>query len=263
MENYEYYLAEYRVAVEKLRGVCETADDAADIQSEDVKRDYIKAFREVAKTLAVLKTFSKFQWSDLDTFLCEDEYLDYKSWYLSFYDESRKPKDDGDGDLVDIDFEIELVRTDKINVVYILNLLKEINREDMILRDQGIDLVLREIERSDNEKMRLKADIMKQFVTERFFELDPDEDIALAYEDFEKEQLEKTIYDFSDTSGIDEMIVRDVVTSYMGTDSKPTREEMRQKLLPMHYGIVKTGKMIDYLSDFAEETRDRFSTEEE
>lgn len=263
MENYEYYLAEYRVAVEKLRGVCETADDAADIQSEDVKRDYIKAFREVAKTLAVLKTFSKFQWSDLDTFLCEDEYLDYKSWYLSFYDESRKPKDDGDGDLVDIDFEIELVRTDKINVVYILNLLKEINREDMILRDQGIDLVLREIERSDNEKMRLKADIMKQFVTERFFELDPDEDIALAYEDFEKEQLERTIYDFSDKTGIDDMIIRDVINKYMGSDEKPTREEMRQKLLPMHYGIVKTGKMIDYLSDFAEETRDRFSTEEE
>ena len=133
----------------------------------------------------------------------------------------------------------------------------------MILREQGIDLVLREIERSDNKKLRLKADIMKQFVTERFFELDPDVDIASAYDDFEKEHFEKALYDFSDKTGIDELIIRDVVTSYMSSDVKPTREEMRQKLLPMHYGIVKTGKMIDYLSDFAEETRDRFSTEEE
>lgn len=263
METYEFYLTQYRETVEKLRKVCPTADEAADIQSEDTKRDYIKAFREVAKTLAVLKTFSKFQWSDLDVFLNEDEYLDYKSWYLTFYDESRHPKGDDDSELVDIDFEIELVRTDKINVVYILNLLKDINRSDMILREQGIDLVLREIERSDNEKLRLKADIMKQFVTERFFELDPDVDIASAYDDFEKEHFEKALYDFSDKTGIDELIIRDVVTSYMSSDVKPTREEMRQKLLPMHYGIVKTGKMIDYLSDFAEETRDRFSTEEE
>ena len=263
METYEFYLTRYRETVEKLREVCPTADEAADIQSEDTKRDYIKAFREVAKTLAVLKTFSRFQWSDLDVFLNEDEYLDYKSWYLTFYDESRHPKGDDDSELVDIDFEIELVRTDKINVVYILNLLRDINRSDMILREQGIDLVLREIERSDNEKLRLKANIMKQFVTERFFELDPDVDITTAYDEFEKEHFEKALYDFSDKTGIDELIIRDVVTSYMSSDVKPTREEMRQKLLPMHYGIVKTGKMIDYLSDFAEETRDRFSTEEE
>ncbi|MGN0905647.1 MAG: type I restriction endonuclease subunit R, partial [Bullifex sp.] len=178
IETYEFYLAQYREAVEKLREICPAADDAADIQSEDTKREYIKAFREVAKVLAVLKTFSKFQWSDLDVFLNEDEYLDYKSWYLTFYDESRHPKGDDDTVLVDIDFEIELVRTDKINVVYILNLLKDINRNDLFAREQGIDLVLREIERSDNEKLRKKSDIMKKFVTDRFFDLEPDTDIA-------------------------------------------------------------------------------------
>ena len=52
---------------------------------------------------------------------------------------------------------------------------------------KSIDLILREIERSDNEKMRYKRDIMKAFVTERFFELDPDADIIEAYNEYEKE----------------------------------------------------------------------------
>ena len=39
--------------------------------------------------------------------------------------------------------------------------------------EKSIDLILREIERSDNEKLRYKSDIMKDFITARFFDLDP------------------------------------------------------------------------------------------
>ena len=92
-----------------------------------------------------------------------------------------------------MDFNIELVRTDKINVVYILNLLKDINRKDKDEMTKSVDLILREIERSDNEKMRYKRDIMKAFVTERFFELDPDADIIEAYNEYEREALQADI----------------------------------------------------------------------
>lgn len=52
------------------------------------------------------------------------------------------------------------MRTDKINVIYILNLLKDINRNNKSEMEKSVDLILREIERSDNEKMRYKKDIM-------------------------------------------------------------------------------------------------------
>ena len=158
-----------------------------------------------------MKTFSKFDWADLAPTLDEDEYSDYKSWYLYYYE--KRKKDPKNTILVDVDFNIELVRTDKINVVYILNLLKEINRKDEAEMKKSIDLILREIERSDNEKMRYKRDIMKAFVTERFFELDPDADIIEAYNEYEKETMQADIESFA----YENELTTDLVSHFLHT----------------------------------------------
>ena len=189
LQSYDFYIAAYYRQVEELRGIVATPDDAGYLQSEDEIRTFVFAFRTIAGTLSTLKTFSKFDWADLAPVLDEDEYADYKSWYLYYYDKHRG----GGGEttvLADIDFNIELVRTDKINVVYILNLLKDINREDKSEMEKSIDLILREIERSDNEKMRYKKEIMKSFIQSRFFDLDPEADIIEAYSEYEKEVLQ-------------------------------------------------------------------------
>lgn len=108
--------------------------------------------------------------------------IGYKSWYLYYYDLAKKEREKNvKTTLVDIDFNIELIRTDKINVVYILNLLKDVIKKDETEKKRSIDLILREIERSDNERLRAKQDMLKRFVTEKFFSLSPDEDIVKAY----------------------------------------------------------------------------------
>lgn len=165
LESYEYYVSEYSKQVDALRAVCPTAVDCGNLIEEDKQREFIIIFRQLAKALATMKTFSKFDWADLDVFMDEVEYTEYKTWYLTFYDEQKtKAKKGVKSILADVDFNIELVRTDKINVVYVLNLLKEINRGDKEEMQKSIDLILREIDRSDNEKMRYKSQIMKSFI---------------------------------------------------------------------------------------------------
>ena len=128
LQSYEYYVSSIIDQVEELRKIVPTPDDAGNLQSEDDIRGICISVPTLAGTLSTLKTFSKFDWADLAPTLDEDEYSDYKSWYLYYYDRQRK--DPKESILVDVDFNIELVRTDKINVVYILNLLKEINRNN-------------------------------------------------------------------------------------------------------------------------------------
>ena len=143
LESYDFYVAEYRKSTEAVRAVAETADDAGHLYSEDEQRQFIYAFRKLAGTLSTLKTFSKFDWADLDLFMDEEEFFNYKSWYLYYYDSLKNQ--DGTGKvpvLADIDFQIELIRTDKINVVYILNLLKDINRQNKSEMEKSIDLIL-------------------------------------------------------------------------------------------------------------------------
>lgn len=261
MKSYEYYTKEYYTRAEALRRIVPTPDDAGNLQSEDDIKAFILAFRALAGTLSTLKTFSKFDWADLAPTLDEDEYADYKSWYLHYYEKKERDKDSV---LVDVDFNIELVRTDKINVVYILNLLKEINRANPDEMTKSIDLILREIERSDNEKMRYKREIMKAFVTERFYDLDPDADIIEAYNEYEREVLLADIEEFATENSLAPELVSQIVHTYFINTKAITKESLRQELVKHGVkGILKITKMINRTLEFLEDCYNRFTAEGE
>ena len=261
LQSYDYYVSKYYEQVEDLRAVAATPDAAGNLQSEDDIRAFIVSFRTIAGTLSTLKTFSRFDWKDLAPALDEDEYADYKSWYLYYYE--KRGKKGTESILVDVDFNIDLVRTDKINVVYILNLLKEINRSNSAEMMKSIDLILREIERSDNEKMRYKRDIMKAFVTERFFELDPDADIAEAYNEYEREVLQANIEEFAQENTLDFTFVSTTLHKYFIDPRAVTNEYLRQQLSEYGVkGLLRITAYIEKIQAFLLDNYNRFTVEE-
>lgn len=261
LQSYDYYVAEYRKQVEALRNIAETPDDAGYLQSEDDQREYVVAFRRLMGTLATLKTFSRFDWEDLDVFMDEQTYTGYKSWYLEFYDrQKRDPKDNPV--LADVDFEIELARTDRINVVYILHLLKDVDRADEEETAKAVDLILREIDRSDNERLRVKRGLMKEFVSKRFYELPPDADIETAYHDFERDSMQARIEAFATENGLDERMVGEVVQDYFANQKSLTDEALRQRLKGMGFGLLKLKSVTMKLSQFAKEMLELYTAED-
>lgn len=260
LQSYDYYVSEYYKQVDELRTVVHTPEDAGNLQSEDDIRAFIVAFRTLAGILSTLKTFSKFDWADLAPTLDEDEFSDYKSWYLYYYDKHKNGSKDSI--LVDVDFNIELIRTDKINVVYILNLLKDINRNDKNEMTKSIDLILREIERSDNEKMRYKRDIMKSFVTERFFELDPEDDIIEAYNEYEKEIMQADIESFATENNLTADFVSRILHRYFTDTKAVTKETLRQELTAFGVkGLLKVTALIDRMLVFLLDSYNKFTVE--
>lgn len=261
LQSYDYYTSAYYKQVEELRSIVETADDAGNLQSEDDIRAFVFAFRTIAGTLSTLKTFSKFDWADLAPALDEDEYADYKSWYLYYYDKHK-----GGGKettiLTDVDFNIELVRTDKINVVYILNLLKDINRNDKSEMEKSIDLILREIERSDNEKMRYKKEIMKSFIQSRFFDLDPEADIIEAYSDYEKEVLQADIEEFAMENELSNEFISTALHQYFIDNRGVTKEALRQSLVANGVtGLLKITSLINKILTFFADCYNKFTAD--
>ena len=261
LENYDYYVAEYADRVAVMRSIAPSYDIAGRLQSEDDQRKFIISFRLVAQTLSTLKTFSKFDWKDLADILDEDEYLGYKSWYLYYYDLAKKARDkDVKTVLVDIDFNIELIRTDKINVVYILNLLKDAIKKDENEKKRSIDLILRDIERSDNERLRAKQDMLKRFVTEKFFDLSHDEDIVKAYEEFELQQQRMDIEIFAEESGLDVDTVNYFMSEYQ-FKQVISLEDIRKRLSKKGYGLLQTIKLSSKIEDFVKEQYEKFRAE--
>jgi len=243
LNTYEYYTDEWRTKTGELMRVVPTSAAAGHLQSEDDIRQFVIAFRAVSKTLAILKTFSKFDWKDLSTELDEDEYEAYKSWYLYYYDILKKEADKKVPVPVDVDFDIELIRTDKINVVYILNLLKEVNRKNPEEMRRSVDLILREIERSDNEALRYKREVMKDFINTRFFQLDADADIIKEYEQFEKESLIADLESISTELNVDSERITKLFYNYTFTN-QITDEEIRVEIEYLNFGLLRTTEMI-------------------
>lgn len=245
-----------------IEGSLETPDNAGNIIDENEQRAYVIAFRSLASVYSTLKTFSKFEQADLDVFLDEADYYDYKSWYLTFYDQMKKDRERGkESVLVDVDFNIELVRTDKINVVYILNLLKDINRKDKEEMRKSVDLILREIERSDNEKMRYKKDIMTDFINIRFFDLDSEEDIIKAYEDYEKERMAADIEEFSKENDVPSAKVTDILVQFFANDKAVTKETIRIELHDLNLGLIQMTKRIKAIQLFISEMYNKYTAE--
>ncbi|MBQ3588707.1 MAG: type I restriction endonuclease subunit R [Oscillospiraceae bacterium] len=259
LQSYDYYTAEFRKQVEALRKISPTGEDAGYIVDEDEKKSYVLAFRLIIHTLATLKTFSRFDWEDLKIFLDEDEFEEYKSWYLTFYDEMKRDRTGKETVLVDVNFDIELIRTDKINVVYILNLLKEVNRKDKKAMEQSVDLILREIERSDNENLRYKSNIMKEFITTRFFELDPEEDLIEAFSDYLVEARTAKIEEFATAHSIEKELIESIMTDYQCNERAVTKETLRKMLLPLNLGLIKTTKLINDILFFVKEMYNTFT----
>jgi len=264
LENYEYYIQKWVNQEPVLRKVVPTVDDAGQLQNEDEVRMFIIAFRTMVGTLATLKTFSKFNWSDLAVVMDEDEYEGYKSWYLYYKDQANNPNPRAPVP-VDVDFDVELVRTDRINVVYILNLLKRAHDASNLSAEQlqaNVDLILREIERSDNVSLRAKKDIMRAFIETRFYDLPEEADMQQAFEEFEKEQLQADIETFSYNNGIDTDIVIDIFTDYSFSGGV-SDEAIRRRLMAYHFGLLKITKLTNDIRGFVVNTYNKYRAEGE
>ena len=263
LENYEYYVQKWINQEPILRKVVRTVDEAGQLQSEDEIRMFIIAFRTMVGTLATLKTFSKFDWADLAVVMDEEEYEGFKSWYLYYKDQGQNPNPKVPVP-VDVDFDIELVRTDRINVVYILNLLKAVNKAGKTdeEREADLDLILREIERSDNESLRAKKDIMSEFVRTRFYDLSDDADIQAAFEEYEKERQKAEIEEFSYENGVDYIIVNDLLTEYVFS-GQLSEESIRKRLEAYHLGILKTTVLTGKIQEFIKQSYIKFKAEGE
>ena len=264
LENYEYYLQKWINQEPILRKITPTVDDAGQLQSEDEIRMFIIAFRTMVSTLATLKTFSKFEWADLAVVLDEDEYEGYKSWYLYYKD--KQGEDNTKVPVpVDVDFDVELVRTDRINVVYILNLLKAAKDGKNLSSDQiqaNIDLILREIERSDNESLRAKKDIMKEFIETKFYELPDDVDIQQAYEEFERDRLHAELESFAYDRELDMELITEIFADY-SFSGNISDESIRKRLMPYHFGLLKITGLTKDIKSFVVNTYNKFRAEGE
>ena len=114
------------------------------LKSEYDKKKFLLAFREIIKKRAEIQIYEDFSNDDPGLVLSEQNYNDYRSKYLDMTVGFIKPEEENDGmlhdgqqeiqygdqSIEDIDFCLELLHSDVVNVAYILSLISDLNPSD-------------------------------------------------------------------------------------------------------------------------------------
>ena len=152
-----------------------TMESVDALKSEYDKKKFLLAFREIIKKRAEIQIYEDFDADDPGLILSEQDYNDYRSKYLdmtvgfikeektdepSLLEEPQAEYGDG-GKLEDIDFCLELLHSDVVNVAYILSLISNLNPSDENYeqkRQEILDTMIKDA------AMRKKTQLIDDFI---------------------------------------------------------------------------------------------------
>ena len=195
MKDYSEYIGIINQYIEKLRDLADTSEDVDRLETEDNKFNFIEIFKNILRVLNRLETFSNFDFEDLD--ISKDEFESFKSKYVDMYDTlvGSRGSDGTKTSIIDeVDFEIELLKKDSINVAYIVSLLKNLDSNQASFA-KDVEFILKTMESSP--VLRNKKELLERFIQENreILTFESKEDVEDGLAEFLKKEKEKAIQD--------------------------------------------------------------------
>ena len=213
MAPYEDYLNKFKVAVSELLKITPVVDSVDSLEREEDIKAFIVAFRTVAKLLVSLKTFNEFDLDNGDTELNAQMFEDYKSKYYELYRRLSNDKEKS-SILNDITFSLELIQTDKINVSYILNLIRNVDLTNEQQKKKDIEDIESKLINITDDELFLKADLIKSFLKSILPTLKEDDSIDEALDKHMNVEREKEIEKFSEDNNINLDNLKEIIDEY-------------------------------------------------
>lgn len=213
MKPYEEYLSKFNEAIKKLLDITPVVESVDSLESEDDIKEFIIAFREVAKLLVSLRTFNQFDLDNSDSMINTQIFEDYKSKYYELY---RKISNDKEKSSIlnDVTFSLELIQTDKINVSYILNLIRNVDLTDEEQKKKDIEDIQSKLVNITDDELFLKADLIKSFLTSILPALKEDDSIDEALDNHMNHERQKEIEKFASENNINLETLETIINEY-------------------------------------------------
>lgn len=248
------------------------------LQSENDKKQFILAFRDIIKKHAEIQIYNEFEKEANDLGMTEQQFMDFRSKYLDIYDSfAAKPTEQSSGykaqedsgmaaepdpsendaaGLGDIDFCLELLHSDIINVAYILELIADLNpySEDYTeKRRHIIDTMIKDAE------LRSKAKLIDGFIQKN---VDDDRDNFMARKQRADgtSDLEERLNNYIvternnavNTLAKDEDLDASVLNHYLSEYDYLQKEQpeiIQEALKEKHLGLIKKRKALARILD--------------
>ena len=212
LPTYNKLVDRFNEDLKKLHKLVKSAQEAYNLQSETQQKKFVEGFKKLIKTKNKLETYEEFTFDDLN--VNKQEYEDYTGAYLNIkkiIDEKKGNDNEGVSILEDIDFELDLLKTDKINVDYILGLLETMTLKDN--HDKEIKDIIKIMENSIH--LRSKIKLIEKFVNMELQHIkDENLNIREEYDSFVQRERRQAICDLIEDENLNEEITRDILSEY-------------------------------------------------
>jgi type I restriction enzyme R subunit len=223
MQSYEEYVEKMNAAFIALLQIAPTINSVNNLKDEEEELAFAKAFRELMRLKNVLSTFTEFTFDDLS--VNEQTFEDYKSKYLDLYDKVKShDAKEKVSILQDIDFELELIHRDEINVAYILKLLaklKDATPEEKEHQEKAIYDII-----AGDTRLRSKRELIEKFINQHLALIEDSEDIGDEFANFISIEKMRAIKSLSEKEDLDATKLEKVIGNYLFTEKKPLRDDI-------------------------------------
>lgn len=244
MQDFGHYMKLFEEKLKDLYEIAPTIESVDDLEDENDKKKFIEIFRELTKQLVKLKTFTEFDFDEDKLGISQQKYEDYKSKYLGIYDHVRDSEKTSI--LADIDFGIELMHTDKINVSYILNLIRNIDFATREKTQKDIDKIKKLLDKADNDDLRLKSDLIREFLEKVVPKATKEDSMDDLFNDFIEKKISEDIGEFSKDIDVEEDKIESYINEYEYS-GKIDGFKIKENLSG---GLLKKKKLADKIKTF-------------
>lgn len=220
---YPVIAGKFAEALKNLLSVAPTVQSVDDLLSEEDELAFIQAFRALLRAKNVLESYTDFSWDDLG--IDEQTFADYKSKYLDLYDKVKNERAKQKTSILDdVDFELDLIHKDLINVAYILKLLAKLKNaktsEAAQQRKAIIDLLGGDVE------LRSKRELIEKFIDENLPKISNADSIQGEFEKYWQDQKVLALAKLCDEEQLDKEQFKALIDAYIFSGQEPLRDEV-------------------------------------
>jgi len=225
MPSYEDIAEKFDEALKVLKEITPTYESANDLVTEEDEAAFVQAFRKLMRNVNVLSSYSDFDWEDLP--IDEQEFNDYKSKYLDLYEKAKGDKGkEKTSILEDIDFEVELIHRDKINVAYIVRLLAQLKEEDKIpggkeAKKKAIEDLL-----GGDVTLRSKRELIEKFIKENLPKLKDSDDVEDEFQQYWQDEKTQALQVICEEEKLDTKQFNNLIESYIYSGQEPIKDDV-------------------------------------
>ncbi|MFH6962157.1 type I restriction endonuclease subunit R [Flavobacterium plurextorum] len=256
VEPYEVYTEKFNEVTKKLLEIAPKIDAVDDLYSEEDKLQFILTFRALIRLHKKMSHYSEFTWNDLE--IEEQLFADYTSKYLDLKDKlSNSSPIEKTSILNDIDFELELIRRDTINVTYIIQLLIKFKLKHSSKDKENIEKEISNLLNTE-VSLRSKRELIEKFIQESLPNITDTDIIPEEFEKFWNEEQDKALKDLVKTENLSDEKTEKLIENYLFTEREPLRKEILDLRIDGRPSVLKSkevgdrilNKILDFVDTF-------------